>query len=198
MSSRKGNIVPIMQLINSIQEKIKELYFSANNNFSEQEISFATKLIAQGAIKFGMNRMDPSTQVVFDMNEWLRLDGDSGPYIQYTGARIKSIKNKFSILNNSDNIRYDLLSVEEERQIMLLITRFNDTCVKVVETLKTNLLCEYLISLSRQFNSYYAKYKIIDNQNPDLSIARLQLSLSVLSILENGLGMLGIKIPDKM
>jgi arginyl-tRNA synthetase len=81
---------------------------------------------------------------------------------------------------------------------MNLINQANDIAVRVVETLKTNLMCEYLLNVAGAFNTYYAQSKIIAPETPELSAARVLLCEAVLKTLEQGLGCLGIKVPQRM
>ena len=95
MSSRKGNIVPLIQLVSQMEAHVKENYLSRyGTEWTQDEINTTASTIAKGAIKYGMLKMDPNKKIVFDMAEWLKLDGDSGPYIQYAYARIQSILRK--------------------------------------------------------------------------------------------------------
>jgi arginyl-tRNA synthetase len=125
MSSRKGNIVPLQDLIDKMQETIKSEYLSKyQDEWSAEEIESTAKEIAKGAIKFGMNRIDPNKKIVFDMDEWLRLDGESGPYIQYVYARIQSMLNKVE----ADFTKADMSHLESnyEKAVLIEVSQFND------------------------------------------------------------------------
>jgi arginyl-tRNA synthetase len=198
MSSRKGNIVPLESLTSSMQETIKSQYLSKLSDITPTEIEKISRIIAKGAIKFGMNRVDPNTPIVFELNEWLRLDGDSGPYVQYTGARIRSIQRKFNVLQIATPPDFSQLTSQQERTVLTLLNQFNDIAVRVVETLKTNLLCEYLLNVASAFNSYYGQTKILDPEAPATSAARVALCAAVLATLEKGLDCLGIAVPERM
>src|SRR5690606_8322365 len=91
MSSRKGNIIPLMQLVHKMERKIREDYLQRYKDWSEEEKNLIAQQVAQGAIKYGMLKMDNNKKIVFDMQEWLKLDGDSGPFLQYSYARIQNI-----------------------------------------------------------------------------------------------------------
>jgi len=198
MSSRKGNIVPLETLTTSMQDTIKEQYLSKVPDLSSDEKEEISRIISKGAIKFGMNRVDPNTQIVFELSEWLRLDGDSGPYVQYTGARIRSILRKFEAAQITAQPDFSQLTTQAERTLLNLINQTNDIAVRVVETLRTNLMCEYLLNVAGAFNTYYAQSKIIAPETPGLSAARVRLCEAVLKTLEQGLGCLGIKVPQRM
>lgn len=106
MSSRKGNIVPLTQLVSQMAAHVKKNYLSRYDaEWTPEEINTTASIIAQGAIKYGMLKMDPNKKIVFDMPEWLKLDGDSGPYIQYAYARIQSILRKFKKTNHSTQLQ---------------------------------------------------------------------------------------------
>jgi arginyl-tRNA synthetase len=198
MSSRKGNIVPLSKLIDRMQHTVKAQYLDKLEDLGAEPKEQVAKMIAHGAIKFGMNRVDPNTAIVFDMDAWLRLDGDSGPYVQYTGARIKSVIRKFEATLGDVKADCSLLNSPMERKLLATISKFNDITVKVVETLKTNLLCDYLIDLASTFNGYYAQTKVINTESKELSAARVDLCRAVLKTLERGLDCLGVNIPDRM
>ena len=97
MSSRAGNIVPIMQLIDTMQSYIKTNFlnkYEEDKQWTKEQINCTAKIIAEGAIKYGMNEQDMNKKIVFDMKEWLKLDGRSGPYIQYAHARACTLLKK--------------------------------------------------------------------------------------------------------
>ncbi len=117
MSSRKGNIVPLTDLVHQMENHVKTQYLSRyENEWTQDEIVNTSTIIAKGAIKYGMLKMDPNKKIVFDMKEWLKLEGDTGPYIQYAYARIQSLLRKMDFdesqylnnkkinINNNSNI----------------------------------------------------------------------------------------------
>jgi arginyl-tRNA synthetase len=198
MSSRKGNIIPLTLLIDRMEQTITERYLSRyTETWTAEEVRHTAQLVGQAAIKFGMNQMEPNTKIVFDMEKWLRLDGDSGPYIQYTCARIRSILRKTSA-TSMDTFDATLLTTSREREIINALGQFNDVVVRVVETLKTNLLTDYLTTLARLFNAYYAQEKIASDDTIALSNARIALSKAIDIALTKGLSLLGIDTPERM
>ena len=96
MSSRKGNIVALTELVHRMEETVKTNYLKRHESeWSEAEINLVASQVAQGAIKYGMLRMDTNKKIVFDMNEWLKIEGESGPFVQYSSARINSLCKRF-------------------------------------------------------------------------------------------------------
>lgn len=196
MSSRKGNIVPIQSLIDQMVLKIKTDYLEKyRGQWPDQEIEGTANIIAAGAIKFGMNRIDPNKKIVFDMNEWLKLEGESGPYIQYVYARINSMLEK---LDNSATADYSLLCEPIEKQTILIINQFNDVVEAALKNYKTSMICSYLYDLAKSFNQFYANCPVAKASSEELGAARRDLSMACAKVLEQGLAILGVKAPKRM
>lgn len=196
MSSRKGNIVALWDLINQMQDKIKNDYLDKYvDEWSLEQIDKTAHIIASGAIKYGMTKIDSNKKIVFNMDEWLKLDGDSGPYIQYVCARINSILIKKEI--NESKIDYLQLNSPIENEILKKILDFNETVENALSNYKIHLLTSYLYDLSKLFNSYYAEHKIITDDEA-LTNARLSLVKSIRITLVQGLKLIGIEVPIKM
>lgn len=201
MSSRKGNIVPLMELVHRMEEMVKKEYLSRyKGEWSEEEINHTAHQVAQGAIKYGMLRMDTNKKIVFDIAEWLKLDGESGPFIQYSGARIQSLVRKLSE-NKSDfykQANYSLLTHATEKQLMQALLQFHSTVLSAVEGSKPHVLCTYLYDVSKRFNQFYHDCSIGQAETAELKTARLALAQSTGLILKKGLEILGIPSPEKM
>lgn len=196
MSSRKGNIVPIQDLIDQMVEKIENDYLNKyKGDWSQEELDSTANTIAAGAIKFGMNRIDPNKKIVFDMNEWLKLEGESGPYIQYVYARIQSMLAK---LDDSVEADYSQLVDPLEKQALMLINQFNDVVESALKNYKTSLICNYLYDLAKAFNQFYANCPVAKAQTPGLIGARRDLSKACAETLKQGLALLGVDAPIRM
>lgn len=196
MSSRKGNIVPLQSLIDQMQDTIKENYLKKyQNEWEQSEIDDCSHKIAAGAIKFGMNRIDPNKKIVFDMQEWLKLDGESGPYIQYVFARINSMLNKAQAQGDAN---FNKLENEYERNVALHLLHFNDVIENALKNYKSNLLCNYLYDVSKSFNQFYANCPVLKCEDEALKQARIKLCQEVAKTLEKGLELLGIGCPKRM
>lgn len=196
MSSRKGNIVGIQELIKNMQETVKTDYLNKYlGEWSESEIETTAHIISVGAIKYGMNKIDSNKKIVFDMQEWLKLDGESGPYIQYVFARISSMLVKANY--QFREIDYSVLSAPSEIALLNHLNQFNHIIQTCLEQNKTYFLCNYLYQLGKLYNSFYAECPIL-KQEDTLRQARLNLSSSVAIVIEKGLSLLGIQAPQKM
>ncbi len=198
MSSRKGNIVPITQLINNMKSMIIQDYLSRyQGEWSSAEIETTADQVAQGAIKYGMNKMDPNKKIVFDMKEWLRLDGESGPYIQYTHARISSLLKKMTEAPLIEP-NWSLLTHKSETDLMVHLSQFNWAMYKSLEAYKSSGVCNYLYDLAKIFNTFYHDCPIGRLDDQELKKARLSLVLSTQKALATGLSLLGIPAPERM
>ena len=194
MSSRKGNIVPLQRLIENMVKMIKEQYLARYiNEWSAEEIEKTAQIVAKGAIKYGMTRIDPSKKIVFDMQEWLKLDGESGPYIQYAYARINSMLNKLGA-----PLSHELkIETQQEKDLVATLMNFHQMVQQATEQYKPSLLTGYLYDLSRAYNGFYAECPVGSAAEPIRS-SRLMLSKATALTLKKGLSLLGIEAPDKM
>ncbi|MEZ0391341.1 MAG: arginine--tRNA ligase [Pseudobdellovibrionaceae bacterium] len=197
MSSRKGNIVPLMELVHRMEDMVKTNYLSRyENEWPAEDIQRIATQVAQGAIKYGMLRMDTNKKIVFDMNEWLKLDGESGPFIQYSGARIQSLLRKLGPVAAS--VQWKLLVHPAERKLMQSLMNFHSIVLGSSENYKPHLLCTYLYETAKRFNVFYHECSIGQAETEDLKQARLALSEATGKILIQGLSLLGIPSPEKM
>jgi arginyl-tRNA synthetase len=198
MSSRKGNIVPIMTLINQMDDTVTKNYLQRYiGDWSQEEIESTSDIISKGAIKYGMLKIDPNRKIVFDMNEWLKIDGDSGTYLQYTYARINSLIMRVSN-DETEKSNWSLLNEDIEKRIFIKLSEFNTIVVQSCIEYKPNYLCNYLYDLCKLYNSYYNAFSIKKTENLILKNSRLALTNCVLIVLDKGLDLLGIPVPKRM
>ncbi|WP_408096428.1 arginine--tRNA ligase [Peredibacter sp. HCB2-198] len=194
MSSRKGNIVPLQSLIENMVKMIKEQYLNRYvNEWTPEQIENTAQIVAKGAIKYGMTRIDPGKKIVFDMQEWLKLDGESGPYIQYAYARINSMVNKLGApVSNEIHA-----TAPQEKDLVAQLMNFHQVVEQATLQYKPSALTGYLYDLSRAYNSFYAECPVGSAPEPVRS-SRLMLSKATALTLKQGLALLGIEAPEKM
>ena len=214
MSSRKGNIVPLTELVNVMRKHIKTTYLSRyENEWSPTEIEMISDQVAKGAIKYGMLKQDTNKKIVFDMKEWTKLDGESGPFIQYSYARICSLIRKLKPdwdFNKSDEFIFQNenkknssifeseLNHHSELKLMQHLMNFNTVVLSSAESYKPASLCGYLYDTAKKFNSFYHDCPIAQAENEVLKQQRLMLALATGMVLEQGLKLLGIPSPIRM
>jgi arginyl-tRNA synthetase len=200
MSSRKGNIVPLMELVHQMEKTIKDQYLNKyleDNSWEKSQVDKTATMIANGAIKYGMLRMDNQRKIVFDMKEWLRLDGETGPYLQYVSARIKSLCEKLNFDPNKE-VNWELINTFTEKALINKLLLFNNVVEKSLTDYKPSLICSYLFDLGKLFNSFYAECPIGKAPSEDLKFTRLRLAHAVGMVMVNGLNLLGIPVPPRM
>lgn len=200
MSSRKGNIVPLMDLVAEMEREIKEKFLNRyleDQSWSQEEINKTATMIANGAIKYGMIRVDNNRKITFNMEDWVKLDGETGPYLQYVHARIASLCQK---LNYNDDLIVDwnLLEKDSEVALMVKLLEFNDVVASGVQKLQTMHLCGYLYDLGKLFNSFYAECPIAKAESDKLKDTRLGLAHATGEVMREGLALLGIAAPERM
>ena len=199
MSSRKGNIVPLMTLIKEMEQKIIDDYLEKNRpTWGDQEIERTAHMVAEGAIKYGMIGVDPNKKIVFDMKEWLRLDGESGPYLQYTHARIHTMVEKLGGLEEFNALNWSMLDHNSELALLSKLIHFNQQALLAATQFRPSILTHYLYQLCKLFNSFYAECPVGKASSEELKLARLALCQGVKVTLAKGLGILGIAAPLRM
>ena len=198
MSSRKGNIIPLMQLVDQMKQTIKTQFLEKyKNEWSDDEINLVANQVASGAIKYGMIRQDSNKKIVFEMAEWLKVEGESGPFIQYSAARINSLIQKFG--KPDIDLKFaKLLTHNSELKLLNHISQFMMEIQYAAGNYKPSTLCTYLYELAKKFNGFYHDCSIGQAETPDLQKARLMLTQMTLKTLTDGLQLLGIPVPQRM
>ena len=191
MSTRKGNLVLLSEVMEKAKFKAAEEIKKRNPNMEENEVSELSKIIGYGAAKFTILKTSPEKNVTFDWEKALNFEGDSAPYIQYTYARIQSILNKYKA-NVSEKVDFSLYN-EHEAQLAKKLSEFEE----VLANEKPHLLANYLLELTQDFNNYYHNNPILNQETP-LKKARLLLAESTGVVIKTGLELLGINAPERM
>jgi len=149
-----------------------------------------------GAIKFFMLKTDASRDMIFNPEDSLSFEGETGPYVQYTHARSCSILRKVK-KSVSTKVNFESINLEEELAVVKLLYEFPEVLTKMAETYRPHHLTQYLISLSQAFNEFYHKCPVISEMEQQMN-SRLLIVDCVRQVIENGLDLLGIKAPSEM
>ncbi len=197
MSSRAGNVVYIDDLIDAAKDKVLEIM--KKQGLKPDEIDDLAEKVAVGAVKYSILKVGRKTDTAFDFETALRLDGNSGPYLQYTHARASSVLAKAeSDLANTENLSLDQFDLNSEEQALVrYLYRFPETVEQAALEYEPSQVATYLYQLSQRFNRFYNKHQILNNDQ-DKTELRLALTKAVRRIIKNGLNMLGIAAPDRM
>lgn len=192
MSSRTGSIISAVDLISQVKEKVLEKM--KDSEVSQSDKDSVAEMIALGAIKYTILRQAIGGDIVFDFDKSISFEGDSGPYLQYSTVRAKSI------LRKADNVVSISKTTPENWQITNLerfLERFDLVVEKSGKEFAPHHLVTYLTQLAGEFNSFYATGKIIDEADAS-SPYRLALTESFVVVMTSGLNLLGISVPEKM
>lgn len=188
MSSRLGGVPLATEILETILEEVTER--SGDRNIDSETMD----AIAVGAIKFAILRAKPGQNINFDPETSLSFEGDSGPYLQYTHARICSLLEKAQGLGIQSRYHSD----QEVADIERMIYRFPGIVENAISEYAPQYIVTYLLQVAQAFNGYYAANIIVDSEHPEVSAHRLSIAQAVQRVLKNGLWLLGIKAPDKM
>lgn len=205
MSSRTGNVVTGEWLLNEAvsraTEKIKEAK-TEDGKLSESEKGDVSEMVGVGAVKWALLRSGIGKDVEFSFDESVSFEGNSGPYLQYTYVRTRSVLAKSEVdsrkSENSFDLRpsaYDLTS--EERSLLVLLSQYSDIVLDAAEKYSPNTIATYLFEMAQLYNLFYQKHPILKEEG-EVRAFRLKLTEKVGQTLQDGLNLLGIKTPDRM
>ena len=195
MSTRKGNFIKLEDVLNGAIEKAKEVLLEKNPDI--EDLDEVAKKIGIGAVVFGDLYNSLNKDEVFDIDEMLKFNGETSPYIQYMYVRIKSIlrKNNTEVLLN--NVKYDKLLEGSAFELVKLINKFNDVLNDVISKNEPYFLSRYLIKLATTYSEYYNEVKILSDNEEERN-SRIYLVTVVSEILKTGCNLLGIEMPERM
>lgn len=195
MSTREGNIIKLEELLNEAISRAKEIIEQKNPDLENKEE--VAKKVGIGAVIFNDMSASRIKDEVFDWNTILNFQGETGPYIQYTYVRTKSVLEKAGYLPKIENVKIDNLSDEYSMAILKLIYNFEDILIQVTDKNEPSMLARYLIELAKAYSSFYNENKIIVDDK-DVQDARVYLTYAVSQVLKQGANLLGIEMPEKM
>lgn len=198
MKSREGKVVDADDLILEMKDKAKEEILKRNRPFSDEELDKISEIVALGAIKFYILQFSAKTDFTFDPNASIDFNGKTGPYIQYSHARISSLLRTLDDVEIS-NPDFSKLDSPEDFALVRILEQFPYIIEKACENYNTSILAEYLYEVASTFNSFYSKSdNRIKEMEPELQKPKLALANTCKIVLNNGLELLGITAPEQM
>ncbi|WP_291136086.1 arginine--tRNA ligase [Flavobacterium sp. UBA7663] len=198
MKSREGTVVDADDLMaemtttaQTISEDLGKL-----EGYSEDEKAVLFKTIGLGALKYYMLKVDPKKQMMFNPEESVDFAGNTGPFIQYTYARIQSILRKADFDTSISISGLELH--EKEKELIKQVQLFPEVIQNAAENHSPALIANYTYDLVKEFNSFYQQVSILGEENQDKKVFRVQLSKSVGNTIKNAFQLLGIEVPERM
>ncbi len=199
MSSRTGKILRGEWLVDEAKQRIMEIMQQnqKSHNLNTEEVA---EILAISSIKYALLKNGVGSDIAFDFNKSLSFEGDSGPYIEYTYARAKSILRDVEKSNNNKNGQNidNLQPSQEEIILMKWLERFPEIAESAAKSYAPSLVCNYLFDLAQKFNSFYKNHSVLKAKTEEMKIFRMRLTEATSIVLQNGLDLLGIKTVERM
>jgi len=202
MKSREGTVVDaddlMAEMIDTARETSQEL--GKLDNCTPEEVEHIARMVGLGALKYFILKVDPRKNMTFNPAESIDFNGNTGPFIQYTHARIKSVLRKATEQGIDFGTKIDLaLSIsEKERYLIQLVSEFPTVVKQAGEEFSPALIANYEYELVKEFNQFYHDFSILREENEALKHFRLQLSEVVARTISTGMRLLGIEVPERM
>lgn len=195
MSTREGKVIKLEDLLNEAIEKSKEIIEKKNPELENKED--VAKKVGVGAIIFNDLSNGRIKDEIFDWDIMLNFNGETGPYVQYTTVRAKSVLEKAGYIPNVKEVNVEKLNDKDSQKIINQLYNFNSILKNVTEKEEPSILARYLVDLAQNFSSFYNNCHII-TEDKEMQDARLYITYMVKTVLEKGLNLLGIQVPEKM
>lgn len=198
MSSRTGNVVLAEQLLDDAEVAVKEIM----KDHEVPDRAHVEHVVSDAAVKYSILRNHVSADTLFDIKESVTLSGDSGPYLLYIVARIKSILRKCRMQNAEVRMREKLKIPKKielaEKQLLLVLARFPEATKEAAQSYDPSRIAHYLFDLAQTFNTFYNQCPVLQAEDPEVRAFRLQLIEAVAIVMTKGLFLLGIKTVEEM
>ena len=195
MKSREGLVVDADELIESMNTKAKIISESLGkiNDLSVSEQSKLYEQVSLAALKYHILKVDSKKSILFDPNESIDFNGNTGPFIQYTYARIKSLSRK----NNNNNMSYDMIDLSlKEKDLIIQLNDFPNVILNSYKNLNPGLIANFCYELVKLYNSFYQSSTILGND--EINSFRIMLSNKVGNCIKKSMFLLGIEVPERM
>ena len=199
MKSREGTVVDADDLIQNMEDTAQSISQELGklDGYSEEEKKQLYRTIGLGALKYYILKVDPKKRILFNPEESVDFQGNTGPFIQYTYARIQSI------LRKADNVRSSAVEIsldlhEKEKELLKQIQLFPETVQLAAENYSPALIANYTYDLVKEFNSFYQQVSILGETDEQKKNFRVQLSQKVGEVIQSAFRLLGIDVPDRM
>lgn len=197
-STRKGNVIRLEQLLDEGKKRALEVIEEKNPSLSDEEKNNIAEVVGVGAIKYADLSQNRQSPIIFEWDKVLSFEGNTAPYLQYSYARIQSIKKKAEEMGKVITADTKIVIKDKiERNLVTFLTLFPTMVLKAGETYKPNLLTDYLFDLAKKFNTFYNACPIL-NQEDEVLLSRLLIADRTAEILRQGLDLLGIRTVDRM
>jgi arginyl-tRNA synthetase len=200
MKSREGTVVDADDLMDEMTMTARDISEELGklDGYTEDEKQELYKTIGLGALKYYILKVDPKKRILFDPKESVDFQGNTGPFIQYTYARIQSILRKADVNLNVALSTIEISLHEKEKELIKQIQLFPEVIQNAADNHSPALIANYTYDLVKEFNSFYQNVSILGANHETEKAFRVQLSYTVATIIKNAFSLLGIHVPERM
>jgi arginyl-tRNA synthetase len=213
MKSREGTVVDADDLVEEMAATAKQHTEELGKvkDFTEEELKDLYEVLAIGATKFYVLRVDPKKRMIFNPEDSIDFHGFTGPFIKYTYARIQSILKKVesgkvvfsetpTVISTIDGTATDSSEplMPLERQLIILIEKYSNSIEEAALELNPSVIANYVYQLAKTFNSFYTEHSVANAENEQKKQLRLRISVMTTNVLKSAMHLLGIRVPQRM
>ena len=200
MKSREGTVVDADDLIEDMVKTAREMSAELGklDGCTEEEAEAVSTMVGLGALKYFILKVDPKKTMLFDPRESIDFNGNTGPFIQYTHARICSVLRKAADQGIAYDTKAEADYIAEEIELVKMLADYPATVAAAGENFAPSIIGAYIYELAKSFNGYYHDHSILREENAEVRKLRLQLAATVASVIRKGMKLLGIDVPERM
>ena len=198
-STRKGDTIALEEVLDEARKRAENIILQSKENQSivSAEKEKIARVVGIGAVKYNDLSRQPERDIVFNLDRMVTLEGNSCPYLQYTAVRCQSVLDRAGTAKIKPGTKETILN-QEEKLIVRLLRIFPEIVERAAESFSPNLICNFIFELAQKYNIFYEKHQILKADSQEEKSFRLALTAGTRQVLENGLKLLGIEIPEKM
>ncbi|MEG1838132.1 MAG: arginine--tRNA ligase [Bacteroidaceae bacterium] len=202
MKSREGTVVDADDLVEEMIGTAKETSAELGklNECSEEEANNISRIVGMGALKYFILKVDARKNMTFNPKESIDFNGNTGPFIQYTYARIRSILRKAAEANISipETLATNISLNEKEEGLIQMLSDFAVVVKQAGDDYSPSIIANYIYELVKEYNQFYHDFSILREEDDNIKVFRLTLSASIAKIVKAGMELLGIEVPERM
>ena len=201
MKSREGTVVDADDLVATMiadARKLSEDKVNKLENISDEEKDDIARIVGMGALKYFILKVDARKNMLFNPEESIDFNGNTGPFIQYTHARIRSILRKAEGIAIPDTLADDIPVNEKESALIQKMNDYGAAVEQAGKDYSPSGIANYCYELTKEFNQFYHDYSILKEEDEGKKLVRLVIAANVAKILKNGMALLGIEVPERM
>lgn len=201
MKSREGTVVDADDLMDDMVATAKEMGKDRETEgATEAELNEIARIVGLGALKYFILKVDPKKNMLFNPQESIDFNGNTGPFIQYTHARIKSVLRKAAAegIVLPEQLDNSIETNEKETQLIQLLASYPNVVAQAGQEFSPSVIANYAYELSKEFNQFYHDYSFLKEENPVIRQMRLVLAANVAKTIKSAMSLLGIEVPERM